>query len=56
MKNMGYNTMQFTESQQTACFHAGILVGSFDTEDGGNMFLKNIGSLSMDYTALYPRR
>jgi hypothetical protein len=24
--------------------------------DGGDMFLRNIGSLSTDYTALYPRR
>jgi hypothetical protein len=25
-------------------------------EDGGNMFLQNIGQLSPDYTVLYPRR
>jgi hypothetical protein len=28
----------------------------FDPEDGGDMFLRNIGWLSADYTALYPRR
>jgi hypothetical protein len=27
-----------------------------DPEDGGNLLLRNIGSLSTDYTALYPRR
>jgi hypothetical protein len=27
----------------------------FDTEDGGDMFLRNVG-LSPDYTALQPRR
>jgi hypothetical protein len=28
----------------------------FDPEDGGNMFLRNIGSLSVDHKASYPRR
>jgi hypothetical protein len=28
----------------------------FNFEDGENIFLWNVGSLSMDYTALYPRR
>jgi hypothetical protein len=28
----------------------------FDPADGGDMFLRNIGWLSTDYTALYPRR
>jgi hypothetical protein len=36
--------------------HVGILLGLFfDPEDGGNMFLQNIGQLSTDYKALYPR-
>jgi hypothetical protein len=28
----------------------------FDPEDGGNMFLRNVGCNSSDYTASYPRR
>jgi hypothetical protein len=28
----------------------------FDREDGGDMFFRNVGWLSTDYTALYPRR
>jgi hypothetical protein len=28
----------------------------FDPEDGGDMFLRNVGWNSTDYTALYPRR
>jgi hypothetical protein len=37
--------------------HAGFLLGLFFyTENGGDMFLRNIGWLSTDYTALYPRR
>jgi hypothetical protein len=27
----------------------------FDPEDGGDMFLRNVGWISMKYTALYPR-
>jgi hypothetical protein len=37
----------------SACF---LLDLFFDPEDGGEMFLQNIGWLSMDYTALYPKR
>jgi hypothetical protein len=25
------------------CFHAGFLIGLFDLEDGGDMFLRNVG-------------
>jgi hypothetical protein len=33
--------------------HAGFLLGLlFNPEDGGNMFLQNAGSLSVDYTVL----
>jgi hypothetical protein len=41
---------------QVPCFHAGMLLGFFDSEGGGYMFLRNVGWLSTDYTALYPRR
>jgi hypothetical protein len=38
-------------------FYAGFLLSLyFDPEDGGDMFLRNVGCLSTDYTALYPRR
>jgi hypothetical protein len=64
---LGYNVMYFVEIQQTfwrnmslkltTCFHVGVLVGLFfDPKYGGDMFLQNVGWLSTDYTALYPRR
>jgi hypothetical protein len=28
----------------------------FDPDDGGDKFLRNVGSLSTDYMALYPRK
>jgi hypothetical protein len=28
----------------------------FDPDDGGDMLLRNVGWLSTDYTALYPRK
>jgi hypothetical protein len=35
----------------------GFLLGLFfDPEDGGDMFLHDVGSFSPDHTALYPRR
>jgi hypothetical protein len=38
-------------------FHAAFLLGLFlDPEDGGHMFLRNVGFLSTNYTALSPRR
>jgi hypothetical protein len=37
-----------------ACFNVGTLFYSFfDSEYGGDMFLRNVGSLTTDYTALY---
>jgi hypothetical protein len=37
--------------------HTGFLFSLFfNPEDGGDMFLRNVGLLSMDYTALYPTR
>jgi hypothetical protein len=38
------------------CFHAGNLLGLFDHKDGGDMFLRNIGRLATNYTALYPHK
>jgi hypothetical protein len=39
------------------CFHAGFLLGLFfDPEEGGDMFLRNVGGFSTEYTALYHRR
>jgi hypothetical protein len=36
--------------------HAGfLLVLFFDPEDGGDVFLRNVGRLSTDYASLYPR-
>jgi hypothetical protein len=35
------------------CFYAGFVLGLFfDPENGGDMFLLNVGRLSADYTAL----
>jgi hypothetical protein len=37
--------------------HAGFFLGLFfEPEDGGYMFIRNVGLLSADYTALYRRR
>jgi hypothetical protein len=42
---------------QVAIRAAGFLLGLFfDPEDGGDMFLRNVGRLSKNYTALYPKR
>jgi hypothetical protein len=39
------------------CFHTGFLLGLFFyPEDGGDMFLRNVGWLSTDYTTLNPRK
>jgi hypothetical protein len=35
--------------------HVGFLLGLFNPEDGGNMFVPNVDRLLTDYTALYPR-
>jgi hypothetical protein len=37
--------------------HSGFLLGLlFYPDDGGDMFLRNVGRLSADYRTLYPRR
>jgi hypothetical protein len=39
------------------CFHAGLLLGLFfDPADGGYMFLRNVGYLSKECTALQTTR
>jgi hypothetical protein len=50
---LGYNAVWSIEIQPTfrrnispglaTCFHVGILLGLFDPEDGGDMFLRNVG-------------
>jgi hypothetical protein len=41
----------------TTQFHAGFLLGLFFyPEDEGEIFLRNVSLLSMDYTASYPRK
>jgi hypothetical protein len=50
---LGYNPVQSIESWQL--FHAGFLLGLiFHHVDGGDIFLRNVGLLSMDYTVSYP--
>jgi hypothetical protein len=63
---LGYNAVYSFENSSTfrrkrgsACtyFDAGfLLVLFFGAEDGGDAFLRNVGWLSTDYTAFYPRR
>jgi hypothetical protein len=49
--------LSFHAGKPANCFHAGILLGLFfNLEDGGNIFLRNVGWLSMGYMALYLRR
>jgi hypothetical protein len=38
------------------CLLAGSCWIFFDPEDGGDMFLRNVGCISTDYTASHPRR
>jgi hypothetical protein len=54
---LGYNAVKSVESQLLACVHVGFLLSLFfDPENGGDIFLRNVGWLSTDFTALYPRR
>jgi hypothetical protein len=43
-------------TQLTTCFHARPSLGLFYPEDGGDIFFRNIGWLSTDYTVLYLRK
>jgi hypothetical protein len=43
-------------SPLATCFHAGIFLSLFDLENWSGNFLRNVGSLPTDYTALYPKR
>jgi hypothetical protein len=57
--SISWNIMPFIplKVKLATCFHAGFLLGiSFDNENGGDIFLRNVGRLPADYTALYPRR
>jgi hypothetical protein len=52
----GRRISQANRAPLATCFHAGFLLGLFfDPEDGGDMLLRNVGRLSTDYKALYPR-
>jgi hypothetical protein len=46
------------DKRGSACYllHAGLLLGLFNPENGGNLFLRNVGSLSMDFSTFYPRK
>jgi hypothetical protein len=56
MKNQAMATSENANLLAT-CLHAGILLGSVvDLEDEGDMFIRNVGWLGTEYTALYPQR
>jgi hypothetical protein len=47
----------FGGTSHATCFYSGfLLMLFFDPEDGGDIFLLNVGWLSTDYTVLYPTR
>jgi hypothetical protein len=53
------NSAIFWKYNAVFCYllQAGFLHGSFfDPEDGGDVFLRKVGRLSTEYTALYTRR
>jgi hypothetical protein len=53
----GYRLHFQCQSQLATCFHAGFLLSLlFEPEDHGDMFLRNVGWLSAEYTALCSRR
>jgi hypothetical protein len=55
--NQTINQYEAGSKQNSATYNMQVsYLASFDPEDGGDMFLRNIGCLSTDYTALYLRR
>jgi hypothetical protein len=48
------NQLKQVTSRLATCIHAGIFLGLFDPEDGGDILLRNVSRLSTNYTALYP--
>jgi hypothetical protein len=49
-------TSSISSKLTATLLHAGfLLLLFFDYEDGGEMFLRNIGWLSVNYAAFYPR-
>jgi hypothetical protein len=56
-KNKPSKKQRESRAMCATCSHSGFLLGLlFDPEDGGDIFLRNVGLISTDYTALYPRR
>jgi hypothetical protein len=58
-RNMSHSPSESNNKPSTIfdLFHASLLLGLFfDPEDGDDIFLRNVGWLSTDYTALYHRR
>jgi hypothetical protein len=54
---MAWSDSGLSPALLATCFHAGLLLDLFfDDGDEGDMFFQNVGWLSMDYMALYPRR
>jgi hypothetical protein len=49
-------TMNFPACYLLYSYARFLLCLFFGPEDGGDMLLRNVGSLSTDYTALHPRR
>jgi hypothetical protein len=38
-----WHAVKLNKKKNATCFHAGIFFGLFDPEDGGDMFLPNVG-------------
>jgi hypothetical protein len=52
---LGWRISQAINQQLVTCFHAGSLLGVFfKPEAGGDMFLRNVGWLTLDYTVYIP--